>query len=85
MTDRISMTVPSTTIGIDVSDRKSHVCVLNAAGDVVRETIIPTTPKGLTDLLTACPGARVAYEVGCHSPWMSRCVEASGCESIVAG
>ena len=84
MSDRISMIIPSTTVGIDVSDRKSHVCVLDVAGDVVLETVIPTTPKGLATLLMAHPGARVAYEVGCHSPWMSRCVEERGCESIVA-
>ena len=34
-------TTPSTmTIGIDLGDRKSHVCVLDAAGEVVEESRI---------------------------------------------
>lgn len=35
------------TIGIDLGDRKSHVCVLDADGQVVEESRIATTPKTL--------------------------------------
>ncbi len=84
MSDRISMTVPSTTLGIDVSDRKSHVCILDQAGEVSLETRIPTTQGGVAALVKGYPGARVAYEVGPHSPWITRIVDAHGCESIVA-
>jgi transposase len=78
------MSVPFVTIGIDVSDRKSHVCVLDVLGVVKLETTIPTTPEGLAALLEDYRGARVAYEVGCHSPWMTRLTEGLDCEAIVA-
>ena len=84
MTHRISPTVEYTTLGIDVSDRKSHVCILDGAGEVSLETTIPTTPDGVAALVQGYPGARVAYEVGTHSPWITRIVDAHGCESIVA-
>jgi len=84
MTHPISATIQFTTLGIDVGDRKSHVCVLDPAGEVAHETSIPTTPKALAGLVEAYPGARVAYEVGIHSPWITRIVDEQGCESIVA-
>jgi predicted NBD/HSP70 family sugar kinase len=37
---------PSTlTIGIDLGDRKSHVCVLDADGQMIEESQIATKPK----------------------------------------
>ena len=84
MTHRISPTVKSTTLGIDISDRKSHVCILDQAGNVSLETTIATTPDGVASLVKSYPGARVAYEVCTHSPWITPIVDAHGCESIVA-
>ena len=40
-------THPTLTIGIDLGDRKSHICVLDAAGEIVEESRIATTPKAL--------------------------------------
>jgi transposase len=84
MTDRTPSSLPLTTLGIDISDRKSHVCVLNADGEVVRETTISTTQTGFSKFLAGYAGARVVYEVGTHSPWITRVVDSCGCESIVA-
>lgn len=84
MTDRTPSSLPLTTLGIDISDRQSHVCVLDAAGEIVLETRIPTTPAGFSKLLKKHPGSRVAYEVGTHSPWITRAVESHGCEALVA-
>ena len=44
MTEAIT-TQTSLTIGIDLGDRKSHVCVLDAAWEVVEERRISTTPR----------------------------------------
>ena len=40
-----STTLSTLTIGIDLGDRKSHICVLDAAGEVVEESQIATTPS----------------------------------------
>ncbi len=84
MTHRTSPSTQFKTLGIDISDRKSHVCVLDGAGEVSLETTVATTPSGITALVKEYPGARVAFEVGSHSPWITRVVDAHGCESIVA-
>ena len=84
MTHRISPTFKFTTLGIDVGDRNSHVCILDQAGEISLETRIPTTQGGIASVMKGYPGARVAYEVGSHSPWITRIVDAHGCESIVA-
>jgi hypothetical protein len=35
------------TIGMDLGDRSSHYCILNEAGEVIWESKLPTTPKGI--------------------------------------
>ena len=65
-------TSPSTmTIGIDLGDRKSHVCVLDATGEVVEESRIATTPKALRARFEGLTATRIALEVGGHSAWVS--------------
>ena len=44
---RATTTRSTLTIGIDLGDRKSHSCVLDAAGEIVEESRIATTPKAL--------------------------------------
>ena len=39
-------TLGTMTIGFDLGDRKSHVCVLDTGGEVFEESRIATTPKG---------------------------------------
>jgi transposase len=60
------------TIGLDLGDRTSHYCVLNEAGEVMLESKLPTTPKGIEEVFSRIPGSRVALETGTHSPWVSR-------------
>ncbi len=61
-------TTPSTlTIGIDLGDRKSHICVLDAAGEMVEESRIATTPKALRARFEGLAPTRIALEVGGHS------------------
>ena len=74
----------SWTMGLDLGDRRSHVCVLDAAGEVVARFEVATTRKGLEKGLARYPGARVVLEVGTHSPWVSHQLEQAGYETIVA-
>lgn len=72
------------TIGIDLGDRTSELCVLGSDGEVVGRRRFATTKEGLGKALGDCGRARVVMEVGTHSPWVSRFVAAQGHEVIVA-
>jgi transposase len=72
------------TIGLDLGDRTSHYCVLNAAGEVIWEDQLPTTPKGIEEVFRRIPRSRIALETGTHSPWVSRQLSELGHEVIVA-
>ena len=85
MTHRTTtISVPEVTIGVDVGDRVSHICILNADGDVRERTKTATTPKGFRKFFAGFAHARVAYEVGAHSPWITLVLESLGCETIVS-
>jgi len=77
-------TPPMVTIGIDLGDRNSVLCVLDAAGTVQERQVCPTTRGGFTVALQSRPPARVIVEVGPHSPWVSRLLRDFGHEVIVA-
>lgn len=72
------------TIGLDLGDRSSWYCVLDAAGDVMLEQKLSTTPKALRESFGGMPRSRVALETGMHSPWVSRLLSELGHEAIVA-
>jgi transposase len=72
------------TIGLDLGDRYSYFCVLDASGEIVEEGRAATTPGGLSRRFGSYPAARVALEVGTHSPWASRLLEGLGHEVLVA-
>ncbi len=72
------------TIGIDLGDRKSHLCVLDAVGEIVEESRIATTPKALRTRFEGMAATRVALEVGGHSAWVSELLKELGHEVIVA-
>jgi len=76
---------PSVTVGIDLGDRHSHLCVLEtASGEIVEEGRVPTTPKGFERRFSGCGRLRIAIEAGTHSPWVSRLLEGYGHEVLVA-
>ena len=58
------------TIGVDLGDRLSDYCILNGAGEIIREHRLPTTPKGIDEVFSKIPTSRVALETGTHSPWV---------------
>ena len=72
------------TVGIDVSDRNSQLCVLGDDGAILREERVRTTTAALTRALGTLRGARVVLEVGPLSPWLSRLFAALGHDVIVA-
>jgi len=72
------------TIGMDLGDRSSHYCILNEAGEVIWESKLPTTPKGIEEVFSRIPRSRMALETGTHSPWVSRQLTELGHEVIVA-
>ena len=76
--------IPSCTIGVDLGDRTSAICVLDAQGHVREQGAIKTTADALTTLLTRYPASRVVLEVGTHSPWVSRHLQTRGAEVFVA-
>lgn len=77
-------TPPAMTIGLDVSDRLSSFCVLNAVGDIVEEGRVLTTPHGIAKWFGKREPSRVAIEVGTHSPWMLRVLLECGHQVLVA-
>lgn len=79
-----SRTTERRTIGIDLGDRKSDLCILDGSGAVEMRTQAATTKVGLTKAVKRYGGARVIIEVGTHSPWVSRVLEGLGHEVIVA-
>lgn len=72
------------TIGIDLGDRKSHICVLDTAGEVAEESRIATTPKALRARFEGLVRTRIALEVGGHSAWVSELLKELDHEVIVA-
>ena len=72
------------TIGIDLGDRSSEICVLDEHGSVIARTSAPTHEATLAKAVQGYSGARVAFEAGTHSPWLARRLEAEGFEVIVA-
>ena len=71
-------------VGMDVSDRHSHICILSMEGDVEEESRIATTPDVLGRRFSEMGCVRVALEVGTHSPWIGRLLEELGHEVILA-
>jgi transposase len=72
------------TLGLDLGDRQHHVCVLDVAGNIVREVSLPNTRPALAQLLVDYPRATVALEAGTHSPWISRYLTDLGAMVLVA-
>ncbi len=77
-------TIPSITIGLDLVDKKHAFCVLNTEGEIIDERTIPNHRESLRRLSQKYPGARIAHEVGSHSPWISRFLTELGHEVIAA-
>lgn len=76
--------VAARTTGLDVGDQYSYYHVLEACGTTARTGRIRTTPEALQKFFGKQRHMRVVLEIGMHSPWISRLLEAVGHEVIVA-
>lgn len=75
----------TTTIGVDIGDRHSHLCLLDTeTGDVVEEARITTNPAAFERRFAGSAPVRIAIEAGTHSPWISRLLEENGHEVLVS-
>jgi transposase len=71
------------TIGCDLGDKKSEICVLGATGERQKRVSIRTTPKGFREFFVR-PSAHVVIEVGTHSRWVSSLLAELGHRVTVA-
>jgi transposase len=75
---------PTITVGLDLGDRYSQFCLVDADGTVLEEGRLRTTPEALQRYFAGHPPLRVVLEVGTHSPWISRLLAECGHEALVA-
>ena len=68
----------SVTIGMDISDKKSFVIVLDSDGEITDSQNIPNTVESIESYFCKYSGAKVALEAGSHSPWISRVLSGLG-------
>ena len=73
----------SMTIGVDLGDRYSEACVMDARGGIVETFRVRTTAPALDAAFSRLTRSRVVLEVGGNSPWVSRLVARHGHEVIV--
>jgi transposase len=76
------MTNSITTIGCDIGDKISEICVLQSDGSK-QGFKVRTTKKALTEFFERT-ASRVVIEVGAHSRWISELLKEKGHEVIVA-
>ena len=77
---------PKMTVGLDLGDKHSYLCLIDQqSGEVVEEGRLRTTPEAFRRRFTSeQPPMRIAIEAGTHSPWASRVLEECGHEVLVA-
>jgi transposase len=73
---------PSLTIGIDLGDRWSQLCLLNAEGEILEQSRVKSTPHSFTQRFAALAPARIAIEAGTHSPWVQELLTELGHEVL---
>lgn len=71
-------------VGLDLGDRRSWYHVEDALGKVVGKGSVRMTREDLVELFGAMEPARIALEVGSHSPWVTDLLEGLGHEVTVA-
>ena len=75
---------PKLTIGLDLGDKISCTCELDACGGVVKQASVGTNRAAMERYFADRERCRVVLEAGTHSPWVSRLLEGLGHEVIVA-
>jgi len=83
MTQPSNTTFPRT-IGMDLGSRSSSFCIVDPAGERVREGALKTTKLEMRAFLNAEPASRVVIEASGTSRWIAELAESCGHEVIVA-
>lgn len=73
----------SETIGCDLGDKASAVCVLGADGRIKQRTSVTTSRKAMLEFFARAK-AHVVIEVGAHSRWVSQLLTNAGHRVTVA-
>lgn len=81
---KCSSHVPEQTVGVDLGDEWSHVCVLDRGGEVVERRRVRTRKAAIEQSFSKLSPSRVVMEVGTHSRWVSVVVSGCGHEVVVA-
>ena len=76
--------LPQITIGVDLGDKKHRYHIVDQAGNDMARGNLANTREAFSGFAAKYPGARVAMEVGTHSPWISEHLRSAGCEVHVA-
>jgi transposase len=71
------------TIGIDMGDKKHIICILDAAGEVIKRTTVANTSDALKKYFSKFGPSLIALEAGTCSGWVSRLLEELGHEVLV--
>ena len=75
-----SKTPPRMTVGLDLGDKYSHLCLIDQhSGEVIEEGRLRTSPEAFERRFASERPLRIAVETGTHSPWGS-----AGCLGSVA-
>lgn len=75
---------PAWTIGVDLGDKRSQVCVLDSQGEILEESSIATSREGFEHRFKSMPRSRVVLETGTHANWVHDLVAKLGHDVIVA-
>jgi len=82
--EKVSKVWQGNTIGLDVGDRNSSICVLDADGEVIEESVIRTTRIAIQSRFGGRERMRVVLETGTHANWLYDELEGLGHEVVVA-
>jgi transposase len=72
-------------VGLDLSMRRTAVCVVDATGKVMREASVETAPEAIAAAIRPAGGEveRIGLEAGMGSAWLARGLLAAGLPVIV--
>ena len=73
-----------TTIGIDLGDKESHLCVLDESGDVLEESRLRTTSRHFAARFKGLERLRIVIETGTHTNWVADLLRSFGHQVVVA-
>lgn len=77
-------TLRKTTIGIDLGDKVSHICILDQRGEVELESKVGTTRAAFIGFFGKRRPCRVILEASAQSRWTSQVLADLGYEVVVA-